>query len=92
MRLKRQRNPASFATHKTPDKSSFTMDLVVLCALLAHELGEPLHGPTPAEQDLATTAQDPSQHDACVEEETACTALTTAATRVTLKHKTSASY
>ena len=92
MRLKRQRNPASFAAHKTPDESSFAMGLVVPCASLAHELGEQLHGPTPAERDLAITAQDPSQHDACAEEETACTTLTTAATRVTSNHKTSASY
>ena len=40
MRLKLgQRNPASFAAKKkTPDERSFAMDLVVPCALLAHEL------------------------------------------------------
>ena len=92
MRSKQQRNPASFAVHKTPDERSFAMDLVVPCALLAHELGKQLHGPTPAERDPAVTAQDPSQHNACAKEETACTARTTADTRVTMKHTTSTSH
>jgi len=53
MRLKLgQRNPASFAAKKkTPDERSFAMDLVVPCALLAHELGEQLDGYMPAERD-----------------------------------------
>ena len=65
------------------------MDLVVPCALLAHELGEQLEGYTPTERDCAIMAQDPTQHDACAEYETAYTALTTAATLVTTKQKTS---
>ena len=39
------------------------MDLVVPCALLAHELGEQLDGYTPTERDQAITAQDPTQRD-----------------------------
>ena len=86
-----QRNPASFAAKKkTPDERSFAMDLVVPCALLAHELGEQLDGYTPTERDRAITAQDPTQHNACAEYETAYTARTTAAALVTTKQKTSA--
>jgi len=94
MRLKLgQRNPASSAAKKkTPDERSFAMDLVVPCAPLAHELGEQLDGYTPTERDRAITAQHPTQHDACAEDETACTARTTADTRVTSKQESSASH
>ena len=95
MRLKLgRRNPASFSEDKkkTPDERSFTMDLVVQCPLLAHELGEELEGYTPTEWDRAITAQDPTQHNACAEYETAYTARTTAAALVTTKQKTSASH
>ena len=76
MRLKLgQRNPASFAAKKkTPDERSFAMDLVVPCALLAHELGEQHDGYMPTERDRAVTAQDPTQHNACAKYETAFTA------------------
>ena len=68
------------------------MDLVVPCAFLAHELGEQLDGYMPTERDRAITAQDPPQHNACAEDETACTAWTKADTRVTSKQKTSVSH
>ena len=70
------------------------MDLVVPCASLAHELGEQLDGFKPTERDRVITAQDPKQHNACAEYETACTctAWTTAAALVTAKQKTSTSH
>ena len=63
-----------------------------MCVALAHELGEQLDGFMPTERDRAIAAQDPKQHDVCVEYETASTARTTAAALVTAKQKTSASH
>ena len=68
------------------------MDLVVPCALLAHELGEQLDGYTSTERDRAVMAKDPTQQDVCAEDETAFTARTMAATLVIGKQKTSASH
>jgi len=56
---------ASFAATKTPEDSSFAMDLVVPCASLAHEPRETLEGLPPTEHDPAIAARDPPLHDVC---------------------------